>query len=407
MRPIWVYVVWLAVLCLGDVQAQPFNGQVRLQWDDSLSHPSGVIATANNFQAGTVAAPVRQVGLEAELRASGRGLTSVLTLRQSDTAPHSRAWVNELYASHDAGAWQLGAGKKIVAWDVGYAFRPNDTVQQEDRRTLVNSTATGRPLLQAEYFDTDAAWSMVWVNPTATVDALGAEEPALVGRMYRRRGAVDWYGFARMGDHTGHSLGAAVAWVAGDALELHGSMRRSERVDRLTMMQNTGDLLTGSPWQASTERDVTQWLVGGTWTHSSQLGLLAELWWDGSALSDAQWDDWSQRNRRLMALAGQGAPLAAVAGNLAWQAQALGASANLRRSNVYVRLSWQHEAWQPAVDVLYTPADQGRVVTGSLTWQGDRVTVQSGVRVFSGPAEAIMAQLPAQRQGFVALRWAF
>ncbi len=406
MRPVWCCAaVWLAILFLGDVQAQQFNGQLCLQWEDAQDNSSGILAAANSLQGGTASVPASQASLEAELQASGHGLTSVFTLRQSDAAPYSQAWVNELYASHDAGAWQLSAGKKIVAWDVGYGFRPNDMVQQEERRSLVNSTATGRPLLQAEYFHADTAWSMVWVNPTASVDAVGVQEPAVAGRVYRRSGATDWYGFARVGAHTGRSVGTAVAWVAGDALELHGSLRWVQKVDRLMMAPNAATLLTSNPWQVGTERDVTQWLVGSTWTHPSQLSLLTELWWDGSALSDAQWDDWGLRNRQLMTLPGQGAPPVAVAGNLAWQAQALGASANLRRSNAFVRLSWQHEAWQPALDVLFSPADQGSVVTGSLTWQGDRTQVQTGVRVSGG--DDVMAQLPTRRLAYMALILAF
>jgi Tfp pilus assembly protein PilN len=96
-----------------------------------------------------------------------------------------------------------------------------------------------------------------------------------------------------------------------------------------------------------------------------------------------------------------------VAGNLAWQAQALGFSQNLRRSNVYARLSWQSGAWQPALDMLYNPADRGRVVTASLSWQGDRVQVQGSWRAYGGPADAVLAQLPARRLANVTLTWAF
>jgi hypothetical protein len=106
-------------------------------------------------------------------------------------------------------------------------------------------------------------------------------------------------------------------------------------------------------------------------------------------------------------MSGSGVPAAAVAGNLAWQAQGLGISQNLRQRNVLLRLSWQHESWAPALDLLYTPADQGRAVTASLTWQGDRVKWQGGWRAYAGPADAVMAQLPSRSQAFIALNWAF
>jgi hypothetical protein len=280
-------------------------------------------------------------------------------------------------------------------------------VQQEERRTLVSSTAQGRPVLVAEHFNASQAWTVVWVNPSASVDAIGAQEPALAARYYQRQGSADWYGFARAGVRTGASAGAAVAWVASDALELHSSVRYSKSIDSKAIDPNANGLQTRNPWQASTEREVAQLLVGGTWTNESQVSLLAEAWWDGSAASDAQWDAWSQRNRQLGTLASLGAPAGAVAGNLAWQADGFGVSSNLRRSNVFLRLSWQNGAWQPALDVLYTPADQGRSVTGSLTWQGDRWQVQGGWRVYGGPLEAVMAQLPSRQLAFMALTWAF
>ncbi len=339
MKPVCV-VMLLAAWVGSSVQAQQCSGYVRLQWDDVVSHPASVLAAANGLQAGVAAHPESEASLETELRASGHGFTGIVTVQQRNS---DQAWVNELYASNGAGAWQFSAGKKIVAWDGGYGFRPNDMVQQEERRTMVSRTEQGRPLLLAEYFHADTAWSIVW--------------------------------------------------VASDALELHGSLRWLEGVDH-QVASNPDGLVTHPPWQQVTQHNVTQWLVGGTWTHTSQLSLLAELWQDGNAPSDAQWDDWASRNRQLMTRAASGAPLAAVAGNLAWQAQAFNTSANLRRSNVYGRLSWQHDAWQPALDVPYTPADQGRILTGSLTWQGNRLQVQGGVRRNGGPINAVMAQLP-------------
>ncbi len=386
------------------------SGQIRAQWIGQQASSAGPMALADALQQGVVDLPASGGALEAELRASGHGLSGIVTLQQQwleGGVTSSKAWVNELYASHDGGAWQFSAGKKIVAWDVGYGFRPNDVVQQEARRTLIYSTPEGRPLLMAEYFNANTAWSWVWVNPTASSDARGAAEPALDLRLYQRDGAVDWHGFARYGAHTGASVGAAAAWVASDALELHGSARYSQRVDSLASAANGNALVASNPWQPSTESGVKQILIGGTWTNESQLSVLAEAWWDGTAPSDAQWDAWMDRNSQLALLATRGAPEVAVAGNLAWQTQAFSTSPNLRRSNLFMRLSWQHEAWQPALDILYTPADQGRVLTASLNWQGDRVQVQGGLRAYGGPANALVMQLPTRAMAYVASTWTF
>ena len=165
--------------------------------------------------------------------------------------------------------------------------------------------------------------------------------------------------------------------------------------------------MRNNPWSDATVRHATQLLVGGTWTNAEQLSVLAEAWWDGTALSNAQWDDWNARNRQLAGLIGTPAPASATAGNLAWQASAFGASSNLRRANLFARVSWTHDKWQPALDLLYTPADAGRTVTASLGWQGDRVRVDTGVRLYGGPGDAVLAQLPSRRIAYVAATWSF
>ena len=410
MKVALVALAWVTCAC----QAAPeFSGQVHPQWVAQQANGAGPLAQAASLQPGIAALPRSYAAVETELHASAYGLSFVGTEQQRIEGDRLRShgWVNELYGSAEAAGWQFSAGKRIVGWDVGYGFRPNDVVEQEARRTLLTVTPEGRPLLMAEHFDASTAWSFVLVNPTKPRDDLGADEPALAARVYQRDGSVDWHGFARVGAHTGASAGAAVAWVASEAIELHGSLRLLARADTLAndVARDAAGaaLLRTNPWQAARTGGTGQALIGGTWTNEAQLSLLAEAWWDGTALSNAQWDDWTARNRGLAALVGTPAPSSAIAGNLAWQGSAFGAAANLRRTNLFARLSWQHDKWQPVIDLLFTPADRGRVVTGSLGWQGDRVRVDAGLRVYGGPASAVLAQLPTRRIGYVAGTWSF
>jgi hypothetical protein len=402
----------LALACATVCHAAPeFSGQVRPEYMDQQAAARGPLAKAVSLVAGIAELPKSGATLETELHGSGHGLTSIVTFQQqrleSDRL-RSHAFVNELYGSGGGASWQFSAGKRIVGWDVGYGFRPNDVVEQEVRRTLLTTTAEGRPLLMAEHFNASTAWSFVWVNPTKPRGQRGAEEPALAMRVYQREGAVDWHGFARYGAHTGGSAGAAAAWVASEALELHASARWASKADSIAIDAAANGPVPSDPWQSVTLRHVTQALVGGTWTNADQLSLLAEAWWDGTAPSNAQWNAWNQRNRQLASLAGASPTLTgAVAGNLAWQTEAFGASTNLRRANLFARLSWQYDKWQPAIDILYTPADAGRVVTAALGWQGDRLRVDAGVRLYGGPGDAILAQLPTRRIAYLAGTWAF
>ena len=390
------------------------SGQVRAAWVDRQVSDAGPLGQANQLQSGSATVEPSAATVQAELRASGSAgpftLHAVATVQVRSPqggSTTSDGWLNEAYASGKALGWQWSAGKKVVSWDVGYGFRPNDMVQQEVRRTLASEALSGKPLLMAEHFDAHTAWSLVWVNPLEDRSNTGAKEAALAARVYRRAGAVDWHGFARHGEHTGASIGAAASWVATDALELHASVRTYQHANSLVSV-NTGTALSNAnPWQATRTGAGQQVLVGGTWTHESQIGVMLEAWHDDTALSDAQWSDWTARNLALPAWLNRRVPASAVAGNLAWQGNAFGASSNLRKDNIFVRLSWQHERWQPALDVLYHPADQGYITTASVMWSGDHVKLEAGLRAHGGPDSAIVRQLPVQRQGYVVATWAF
>ena len=403
-----------ACALVGAAHGAEVSGQVRAAWVGRQVADAGPLAQANQLLAGSATIELSAATVQAELRAAGSAgpftLHAVATVQarslQGGTTV-SDGWLNEAYVSGKALGWQWSAGKKVVSWDVAYSFRPNDMVQQEVRRTLASEALSGKPLLMAEHFDADTAWSLVWVNPLEAQSNTGTKETALAARVYRRAGAVDWHGFARQGGHTGTSVGAAASWVASDAIELHASVRAYQHANSIRSTNTGTGLSTANPWQATRTGPGQQWLVGGTWTHESQIGLTVEAWHDNTALSDAQWSDWTARNQALPQWLALRVPVGAVAGNLAWQGNAFGVSNSLRQDNVFARLSWQHDRWQTALDLLYTPADQGHIITASVQWGGDRIKLEAGLRGHAGPQSAIVRQLPVQRQGYVVCTWAF
>lgn len=390
------------------------SGQVRTLWENHHYGKEGPLAAANQVLAGTATTPPSDLAVQTELRIShhlgGITLGAIGTLQLQKTAgagTSHQVWLNEGVVSGEAAGWQWSGGKKIVSWDVGYGFRPNDIVQQESRRSLVTTTLEGRPVLMAEHFNAQTAWSLVWVNPTHDHASTGANEPAWAARVYRRDGTVDWHGFARLGARTGASIGAAAAWVASDAVELHASWRGYRHTD-VRINSVTGPALARTvPWQTGLSDKGLQALIGGTWTTENQFSFLIEAWWDASAPSNAQWATWKTRNLALPLALSNGAPASAVAGNLAWQANAFGAASSLQRSNLYARMSWQHDAWQATLDCLYSPADRGRMATATVAWQGDRVRLEGGLRINGGPADAVIRQLPVQREAYALAIWMF
>lgn len=384
------------------------SGQLRPQWQQREASGQGPLAAAEALQPGMAPPPKPLVMIEAELRAQQGPLTGALYLQHSRPAggpSSSRASVQELYASGELGDWQFSAGRKVVAWDVGYGFRPNDVIAREERRTLLSTMTRGRPLIQAEYFTAETAWSFVWVNPQSGRDARLGDEQALALRVYKRQGSADLHGFARWGENTGASLGAAISSVVGDSLELHASARTMQHSDGWRMDALGSPVASANPWRLQRGNAATQALVGGSWTGENKLSLMAEAWWDGAALSDSQWRDWKTRNSALLSLAGR-APAAAVAGNLAWQTQAFG-NGSLRRRNVYARLAWDHEGWQPAIDTLWTPGDGGRISSATLGWAGNRWRVDAGLRYYGGSKSSVIAQLPTRRLGYLAATFSF
>lgn len=411
-----VAVALVVATCSAAAQAGDDAGALlTLRWDGRDASARGPLAAAAVLQgepASAYATP-SAARAQAELRASWRPLAapSSLALHGNALLAHERpegrggqdaSRVNELHAAVDLGAWQLSAGKRVLGWDVGYGFRPNDIVQQEERRTQLEQTPEGRTLLQVEHFGAATAWSLVWVQPTRWHDPAGrqrgARESALAARAYVRAGALDLHGFARHGRHTGASVGGAAAWVATDALELHASARVMQRHDGWQFDPAAGDTAVRSnPWQVLTRGGRSQWLLGGQWTGEQRQSLLVEWWRDGTALADDDWQRWRQRNAALA----QAAPAPAAAGNLRWQAEPMQA-ANLRRENLFVRLAWQPEGWLLSLDALATPADRGRVVTASLQWRGQRLTLDAGLRRYGGPADALLAQVPLRRSVLLA-----
>ncbi|ODU11148.1 MAG: hypothetical protein ABS84_00535 [Rubrivivax sp. SCN 71-131] len=403
-----------------------WSGQGRLGAQARPANRAGLLAAAN-AQAPGLAPPERDaMTAELLLRGGGRAGPATLQLealawRRSDAggATHSGLRAHTLALSWDADAWQASAGKKVVAWDIGFGFRPNDMVQQEARRTLDEPLPEGRPLLQLEHFDADTAWSAVWVNPQTLRRSLldgadpadparlagGADESALAARVYHHAGAWDWHGFARAGRHTGASLGAAVVWVAGEALSLHASARWLQRHEAWAGPGEGDPLAHANPWQRRLRGATTQALLGLQWTSRARQSLLLEAWHDGRAPSDADWRRWAARNTVLQDSA-TATPARLRAANLAWQATPW-RGASLRRDNLFARAAWQTEAWTLAADVLWHPADRGRALTASLQWQGERWRVNAAWRRHGGPGEALLRQLPARRQAALWATWAF
>jgi hypothetical protein len=384
----------LAVIC-SPAQAveTELSGAVRLLGEVASANRTGRLAPANTLmQAG-------QDSLRSELSLKGRAgpVRAEATLWQAQNHPGGGAHdsrFNELYWAGQAGDWHLTLGKKIVSWDVGQGFRPLDVIQQENRRALYGGTLEGVRVAMAERYVGDAAWSAVLANPLKDGEARGPQEAAAALRYYLHHGRTDWHAVARWGRRTGSRGGVALAWVASDAIEVHASLLRADRLDRVSA--------DGLPDAAQPGSGGWQSTLGASWTGENQLSLLTEYWHDSRAWRSADWQAWQARASGLPAWL----PAEARQGALAALATAFG-TPNLRRDNLLVRAAWTVNGWDPAIEMVYMPADRGRITTASLAWQGDVLRLEGGYRRFDGPRAAVSRQLPDRHRAYLWLKYAF
>lgn len=377
--------------CLAD--DREWSGSVRMLVESASSNSDGVLAPANKLlQAGSD-------DFEQELSLKGRTgpFLAQTTLTHSHSRPgeeKTRGLINELHWSGKADDWHFTIGKKIVSWDVGQGFRPLDVIQQEDRRTLYGSTLEGVPVMMAERYGDDSAWSLVLANPHRDTEADGRDEAAAALRYFLRRGNTDWHAVARWGRHTGARAGLAIARIVTDAVEIHASVLRAEKLDRYVEKDSSPRIKAGyGGWQS---------LIGLGWTSENQLSLMMEYWHDSRAPSKERWRQWLNQAASLPV----NLPCDTRIGQLADSAKPL-TSTNLQRDNVLFRASWTDNRWTPSVDMLYMPADHGRITTISLGWQGDVLGIEGGWRSFDGPRTAIAHNLPDQSRAYFWVKYPF
>ena len=413
MKIAFVVSSFFAFVGAAPAQALDWNGKIRALWHQSDSKQSSPAFLSD------LAMPLRMQTetVESELDVKTAYFTTRATLQgqhSSQSDAKLKGWFNEFFVSSGDGDWQLTIGKKILDWDVAYAFRPNDMVQQEQRRKLTQTSAIGKNMLLLDYFDAKLAASICLVEPwkSITDEKTGVSDVQMVAaRVFYQFGNVDLHGFAKYDKQMGMSLGSSFSWVATDALELHTSLRYIDqyryRLFNPTRVEANAALSVTSPWQDKLGENAFQMLVGVNYTTASHHSFILEAWWDGTARTSSQILEWSKHNQLLQSTAVTQQNEKLLRANLAWQNLFFSNASSLQRRNVFARWYSQGVNWQPAVDLIWTPDDQGRMITASLGWQGENVWVEGGIRWYGGPNRAVVAQLPTSQIAFISSSWSF
>lgn len=364
-------------------------------------------ASATNQSAFRQLAEARPQGaLEASASSSwGSWHGSAIVAVPTTASGESKATLAALY--WESGAWTVG--RKAVSWDVGYAFRPLDVLLYEPRRWIMPALVTqGTDMIAWQALGKDDALDLVWANPGAGRRSKAREDEAIAVRYFFRAGDADMTTVLRSSSRYGWELGTGAAAVVGEAWEFHGSaLFRSRGETTLVPGSNPSDPLvlhrldpsirtaTGGRWRS---------IAGLQRSWAGGVQLLVEAWWDGAARSRSEWQSIARRAGAVAVMSG--APATAINGEIGWMATAL-RDESLGRENLLLRLGQEEGTWRPALEMLVATADRGYAATASLTYVGDRVRIDGGMRQFGGPAEASYRLQPNQNQVWVSCRFAW
>lgn len=380
-----------------------FSGVVRVIPETHELRPDGPFrATAPLTDFGR-----DRVRTEFEARGRVRAVSYAGTVRATAIEggePRFEGVLNELYADAPVAGQSVTVGKKIAGWGVGFGFRPLDVVQQQDRRALYQFTLEGIPAVAWERFRGDSAWTVLYANPTNRRGREIRDDESLAVRWYRQSGGTDWHGVARFSGRTGWQAGPGINRVVDEAWQWYASALVTQRHERWIdpLAANGGTLATAYSLVQQRRGSAGQIAVGANWTGTSGVGVLAEAWYDGTAYSRSEWRELAALAGRQRALLGApGLPDGAVRGNLAWNLRYF-ERPNLVRDNLLLRVSYDGDPWDAALDALFTPSDGGSVLTATLTRQFDRVRWDLGVRRYAGPGDSAYGLLPDRTVAYLA-----
>jgi hypothetical protein len=394
------------------------GGATELGWTTRLVGEGHELRRDSPFAAGL---PLTGFGrdryrIEQELRGRAGPVSLLLTATESGqegAKPNGRFLANEAYVDFSLGGQRVSAGKKVLAGDVGYAFRPIDVLQRESRMQMMPPQLEGIPMLSWDNFTTDGAWSLVIANPGHQKRGEARDDGSVALKLYRRITSADFHGVLRKSTRYGLEAGAATSWVPDEALELHASLLVQTRGERRLPMADTvpGAALLAADGAilAETVSSPRKALVGGTWTTAQGYSLMGEAWWDGSAPAAADWQRLARQATQRAALLGlPGVPAAAVAGATAASTRMFD-QGNLARRGLLARLAWSEPGggWSLSADLLRSLDDDGTTLTAAASWQGDRLRLDAGLRRYGGRVGSAYRLLPEAATAFVGVSLAY
>lgn len=338
--------------------------------------------------------------LKVRAREGGLAAEGIARWQKTEGLSDDFRWVtNQLYYDGEfAPGLGWSVGRKVLSWGVGFAFRPLDVIQRENRRQVNATPLVGVPLLALERFDPETAWTLVWSNPAK---GNGTDDHKLEGvalRWYRFSDNNDYHGVARLSDRHRVELGAGATTVIGEEWSVYGAGLYQQRYAQMTnALLGSGQLLsTTNPMVQATRKNGVNLVAGGQWTGNNGWSLLVEAFYDSNAYSASEWRRLKQLTERQRALPGS-IPAAWKSGNVAWSSQAYTAP-NLARENLLLRASYDDsDGLKPYAELLLAVRDRGLAGTIGASYEQNRHRFSVGFRQLGGAGDSIFASAPEKR----------
>ncbi|MBS4099398.1 MAG: hypothetical protein KGZ83_21510 [Sulfuricella sp.] len=358
-----------------------------------------------------VAPQHRALRSDLELRYRDGGLDAQATLRNAareGAIPQQRGILNQLYYDGEiAPGSGYTVGKKVLAWGVGFGFRPLDVVQHENRRLLNPPPQEGVPLLAWQRYSGATSLTVVWRNPGYGAADNDRDDPGIAANGYALLGGNDFHGVARASRRHRLEAGLGFARAVGEEWSLYAAALYQQRGWRTldALAENPGALLAATdPLRESNAGPGFKGVAGAQWTGASGFGVLLEGWYDHEAWTRADWQRLDTLTASRRALAGK-MPAEWINANLAWSSRAF-TLPNLLRENLLLRISYDAENWKTYLEWLSTPRDGGLVTSIGAAWQGASQRVGFGLRRLGGAADSAYAHSPQSSMAFVEWRYA-
>lgn len=337
--------------------------------------------------------------LEVQLHEKGVTARGLARLRKADGMPDELSWrMAQLYYDGEIEpglGWSVG--KKVLSWGIGFAFRPLDIIQRENRRQVNAPALVGIPLLALESFTTDSAWTLVWNNPGRgeCVDERDCE--GVAARWYGFSENNDYHAVARVSQRHRLELGGGATTVIGDASSVYGGLLyRHRTIRKINSLVGSPVLFSAvDPLVTSSQKGSLNLVAGIQWTGESGWSLLSEAFYDASAPSAADWRSLNQLTQRQLAAASS-IPVGGVEANVAWSSQ-LFVTPNLVRENLLLRLSHDDgNGLKPYTELLLALRDAGWALTLGWVYERNRQKFSGGFRQMGGEG-SIFASAPEKR----------